>query len=413
MQSTESVSENLQENKSAKFSDYMYILYKWKKFLFVNLIVIAIVTTVIVFQIPPQYKASAVVMIPPESSMGLGGLTSLLGNKSGGMSLGAKLLGGSSASEDVLMGILNSRSTLTNVIERFDLMKYYEVEDRNMAKTIKAFAGDLSFGPNEYSMIEITVINKDPKRAADIANYFVEILDSLNIRLNVEQAKNNRGFIEKRYLKNVADLKDAEDSLYHFQKKYGIFAVPQQLEIAVKAAGEVEANLMTKEISANFIKQQYGENSPQYAGINAEVNLLRAKVHELKNSDKLSSESNVLFPFKHVPDMAMQYLRFYRELEIQSKIMEIILPMFEQAKVEEQKSIPTIVALDKAVPPQLKESPKKAFIIAAVLSLAFFIFILVVYSAENSYNRKIFSNPLQEKGYKFAKGLKKLYRIKG
>lgn len=412
MQMTESTSENMQDKNSAKFSDYLYVLYKWKKFFLINLILIAAVATVLVFQIPPQYKASAVVMIPPESSMGLGGLTSLLGNKSSGMSLGAKLLGNSNASEDVLMGILNSRSTLTHVINHFNLMKYYEIEDGNMAKAIKAFAGDLSFGPNEFSMIEITVINKDPQKSADIANYFVRILDSLNIKLNVEQAKNNRSFIEKRYLKNVDDLKQSEDSLYHFQKKYGIFAVPQQLELAVKAAGELEANLMTKEMSAHFIKQQYGENSPQYAGINAEVNLIRAKVHELKNSDKLTTESNVLFPFKHVPDMAMQYLRHYRELEIQSKIMEIILPMYEQAKVEEQKSIPTIVALDYAVPPQLKDSPKKAFILAAVLSFAFFVFVFVVFVAESSANNQVFRNPLQQKSHNFAKGLKKLYRIK-
>ncbi len=39
------------------------------------------------------------------------------------------------------------------------------------------------------------------------------------------------------------------------------------------------------------------------------------------------------------------------------------MPMYEQAKVEEQKSIPTIMVIDKAVPPELKYSPKRSVII--------------------------------------------------
>ncbi len=46
----------------------------------------------------------------------------------------------------------------------------------------------------------------------------------------------------------------------------------------------------------------------------------------------------------------IEYFRIYREVEIQSKIMEVTLPLFEQAKMEEHKSIPTILVIDEAVP---------------------------------------------------------------
>lgn len=402
-----------EEEAKITLSDYLYIIIKWKNFILINFIITVGIISALVFSIPPEYKATAVVMSPPDNSSGMGGLAGLLSSKNSGISLGQKLLGGNNTSEDMLLGILNSRTTITHVINKFHLMEYYEIKDGNMWKAIKAFSQDLSFGPNEYAMLEISVINKDPKKAAEIANYFVKILDSLNIKFNVEQARNNRSFIEKRYFKNVSDLKSAEDSLYKFQKKYGIFAVPQQLEVAVKAAGELEANLTAKEIAAYFLKQQYGENSPQYLGSLSEVNLLKAKVHELKNSDKLSSESNVLFPFKHAPEMTMGYLRFYREIEIQSKIMEIILPMYEQAKVEEQKRIPTIVALDNATPPELKDSPKRGFIIAGAASVICVLLILIVFFFNSYLRLEAFKNPLQLSFNKWASFTKRFFKITG
>ena len=149
----------------------------------------------------------------------------------------------------------------------------------------------------------------------------VTLVDSMNIEFNIQRARNNRIFIEKRYLQNVADLKKAEDSLYKFQKKYGIVAVPEQLEVTVKAAAEIESTLMKKEMESFFVVQGYGENSPQYQGIRSEINLLKKKVQELKNSSNLGSSSNVLFSFKEMPNIAIQYLRTYREVEIQQSIL--------------------------------------------------------------------------------------------
>jgi uncharacterized protein involved in exopolysaccharide biosynthesis len=397
-------------NKS--LSDYLYILYKWKKFLIINLLIIVILAGLYAFLLPFKYKATATVLIPQDNSSGLGSLSGFLGNNSPIASIGANLLGISGTSQDMLLGILNSRTTLTGVINRFDLMRYYEIDDNNMSKALKAFSGDVSFDLNEYGMIDISVINKNPEKSAEIANYFVHLLDSLNIKLNAEWAHNNRIFIEKRYLQNVQDLKLAEDSLYKFQKRYGIVAVPEQIEVSVKAAAEVESELVKQELSANVIKAQYGINSPQYNLINDEIDLLKQKIEEIKNSSNLSNTSNILFPFKELPDISIKYLRYYRELETQQNIMEVILPLYEQAKVEEQKSIPTIQVLDYAVPPELKDSPKRSLIILAAIFLASFILIPFVFWGENSINRGVDRNPLQIKEENFFKKIAGIYRIK-
>jgi capsule polysaccharide export protein KpsE/RkpR len=396
----------------AHFSDYIYILYKWKKIILIVLLIFTLLAVGLAFILPVTYRAVAVVSIPPESSLGISGLTGLLGGGKSSQSLGAKLFGTSSSSEDMLLGLLNSRTALTNVINKYNLMEYYEIDDNNMDKTIKAFQNDLLFEPNEFKFIEISVINKDPQKAADIANYFVHLADSLNIYVNVEAARNNRIFVEQRYNKNLRDLREAEDSLYKFQKKYGIFAVPEQLVVSVKAAASLEAQLMEKEIESYLLKQQYGANSPQYLGLQTQMNLLREKVNELKNNSSLSSSSNVLFPFKNVPDMMINYLRYYRQLEIQSKILEVILPMYEQAKVEEQKSIPSLLFIDKAVPPQVKHQPKRVFIVAVVSTLTLFLLILFAFRAEYVCKLETPNNLLVQKEKSFYLKLKRIFGIK-
>lgn len=398
------------QNKT--FSYYLGILFKWKKFLFINLFIVAALSLGILFLFPNTYKATTVVMLPPETSSGLGSLTGLLSGKTSASSFGSKLFGGSSASLDALLAILNSRTVQTTVIKKYNLIDYYGYSENKIDKALKDFRTDISFEPTEYDMIEISVINEDPQTSADIANYFAELVDSLNIVLNTQAARNNRSFIEQRYIKNLVDLKAAEDSLSKLQKKYGVFAVPQQLEVAVKSAAEIEAQLVEKEVMAELVKKQFGENSPNYIPFKEQVEFLKNKVHEIKYSPKISNNSNVLLPFKNLPALSMEYLRDFRELEIQQKILEVILPLYEQAKVEEQKSIPTIMVLDKAVPPQIKYAPKRATITIIVVLVFLFALFPFIFHSEFILSRKIQENSYEEFEYKLANKIQKIYRLK-
>ncbi len=401
--------KEIKEKRELSFTDYLSVLYKWKKFLIINLLAVTVISTTISFLIPETFRATAKVILAPENSMG--GLSSLMGGNSA-LSLGAKLFGVSSTNEDLILGLLESRSIIEKVVNKFNLYEYYEVEDRNFDKLMKMMGGDLVFDPNEYGLIEISVVNENPQLSADIANYFVELADSMNIELAVRSAKENRKFVEDRYNKNVRDLRTAEDSMYVFQKKYGIFAVPEQLEIAFKAAAEIEAELTKREVMLHMLKATSGKNSPQYIKLLSEVEIFRKKVSELKYSNKLSSISNILIPFKNMPDIVIAYYRLFREVEIQSKIMEFTLPMFEQAKVEEQKNMPTLLIIDKAVPAQLKYAPKKSVIILGALFLVSFFLIPFVFSSERAITREKQNNIIQEKQNNFAKRIIRLYKLK-
>lgn len=199
--------------------------------------------------------------------------------------------------------------------------------------------------------------------------------------------------------------------MYRFQKKYGIFAVPEQLEASVKAAAQIEVQLVQQELMVDLLKQQYGENSPRYIEMNRQLDKLKFKVNELKRASKLSYSSNVLFPFSEIPGLTLNYYRIFREIEIQTKVMEFVLPMYEQAKVEEQKSIPSLIVVDKAIPPLLKYSPKKAFIIFVYFFLGLFIHLPLVFIGDRLLTTDHLRNPLEEKQKKIYNKIAKIYRL--
>lgn len=401
---------NQQIAKSAKFSDYLSVILKWKKFLIINMIIVAIISTTISFLISPTYLASTTIMLPKNgdlfSGSQLGGLLSSV------PFLGAKLGSNSGQSMDQIFGILNSRRVMVNVINKFNLMNYYKIKDNNYDKAIKAFRNDFSADLNENSMIDITVINKNPDTSAIITNYMVGLLDSLNTSFNIQEAKNNRKFIQARYDKSIGDLKIAEDSLKKFQQKYGIYSIPQQIETALKVVGEMEGQLTQKEIEAQTIEQQVGKSSPTYQSYMTAIELLKSRLDELKSANKLSFSSIILIPFKNVPEMQEEYLNIYREVQSQGKIIEFLLPLYEKAKIDEQKSIPTVIVLDKAYPPELKYQPKKAFIILGIMFPMFFIFLIMVFRGEKTFDRTEFSNLVEKKETNFYYKIVKIYRLK-
>jgi tyrosine-protein kinase Etk/Wzc len=85
---------------------------------------------------------------------------------------------------------------------------------------------------------------------------------------------------------------------------------------------------------------------------------------------------SVFVPFSRVPDLGGEYIRRYREVEIQYKILQFLTPLYEQAKVEERRQTPSVVVLDRAGPAERKSKPKvmlyalTAFFVSLLLSFA-------------------------------------------
>jgi uncharacterized protein involved in exopolysaccharide biosynthesis len=81
------------------------------------------------------------------------------------------------------------------------------------------------------------------------------------------------------------------------------------------------------------------------------------------------------------PELALQFLRLTRELEIQTTIFELLKQQYEHAKIQEMRDTPTVQVLDEASEPELKSEPKRVFtaLLGGVLSFGLTLFFILLY----------------------------------
>ena len=278
--------------------------------------------------------------------------------------------------------ILKSSSVLSAVIQKFDLVHVYDITSYPMEKTAKELMSNSEFTIEPEGNLTVSVYDKSPQRAADMANFFVSELNRVNTELKVQNARGNRVFIEERYQKNLNDLASAEDSLKSFQKRTGVLALKEQTEASLKALTEFSAQIALKDVQTAILARTLSENHPLVQEARAEAQELRKKLDDMNNGvNYQQGEIKVLVPFNKFPDLASEYFRLYRDVEIQAKILQFLTPVYEQAKIEENRQTPSVLVLDKAGPPERKAKPKVSifalvgFVVSTILGL-FVVFLL-------------------------------------
>lgn len=362
--------------------EFLSIITKYRRFISRFVLSVTIVVTVAAFLSPKWYKSTASVF-PAERTELLsvfGGASSLARSLSSARALTAF---GTNPEADRYLAILKSGTVLGAVIEKFKLDSVYDITSYKMEKTAKELLSNTEFTLEPEGNITITVYDKDPQRAADMANYFVELLNKTNSELQVQNARGNREFIEQRYNKNLQDLAAAEESLRVFQKRYGIIAMPEQTEASIKTAAEIAGQLALKEVQVGVLRRTQSGDNPAVLAAQIEIEELRRKLTQMGTyGSTVGKDMHIFVPFSTAPDLGMEYLRRYRDVEIQYKILQIITPLYEQAKVEERRQTPSVIVLDKAAPAERKSKPKVSLYALMALVISWLVSLFVVFSME-------------------------------
>ncbi len=385
------------------FLEFLIVTVKYRWFLFWFVFIITASATVFALLSPKWYKSTTSVL-PAERTdflSAFSGLSALAKNFSPSKGLAA-LTGNTEF--DRYMAILKSSTLIDEVIKKFKLREEYEMEDAYYEKVVKQFLGNFEMEVQDEGNLTLSIYDKDPQRAADIANYMIKRLNDINTELSVKNAKANREFIEKRYFQNIADINNLETKMKQYQEKYGVIAVPEQIETTIKSMATIYAELAKKEIELNVVKRMYGEKSPLTTNAKIEVEEIQNKINQLSTGNGADFEgANLLIPFKQAPKLANEYLKIFRNIEIQYKILEFVQPLYEQAKVEEVRNSPSVLVLDKAGPADRKSKPKGSLyaVLSFVLSLGFGFFIIftkelfVKYKVQNFERYNFIMNSLK------------------
>lgn len=371
------------ENNNAqqkRFEDFIIVLVEYRKIILWNTGIVTLFVIIITLLMSNWYTSTASILSPKKKS-GLFGDIAGFSTAIKDISRTLGRLGTTSDEAFNYLAILQSRSSMEKVINKFNIREVYEFSSSApIEDVIGTFEDNTQFNVEDEGNITIKVSDKDPKRAADMANYFVQVLNEISIELGMAEARGNREFIEKRYEQLKVDLKNIEDSLKHFSQKYSVYAIDEQTKAAIHAAAEIKGLIMLEEIKLEVLRKTMNESSPEILQSKLQISEMKKKLNQMKfGKEDLNKETLSLFvPFGDIPEVGIQYLRLKRDFEIQTKLMEFLLPIFEQAKIEEQKNIPVVLVLDQAVPAEKKSSPKRSIIVIAAFLISLFLSVCFV-----------------------------------
>jgi uncharacterized protein involved in exopolysaccharide biosynthesis len=368
--------------QSTVLLDFLGVVTTYRRFISRFVVSATLIVTIVALLMPRWYRSTASVFPAERADLfgSIDGVSSLMKSFSPARAL-SSLAGNTEM--DRYVAILKSKTVLNAVIEKFDLVHVYDITSYPEEFTTKELLSNVDFSVETEGNLSITVYDRDPQRAADMANYFVEMLNMINARLQVQNAQGNRIFIEERYRKNLADLAAAEDSMKAFQKKFGVIAMPEQTQASIKAAAELTAQLAFKEVQENVLRRSQTPDHPAVIALQMEIEELRRKLEQMDTgSGARSGKMDIFVPFSKMPELGSEYVRRFRGVEMQYKILQFIAPLFEQAKVEERRETPSVIVLDKGRPAERKAKPKVSLYALITFVTSLFLSIVVVMSRE-------------------------------
>ncbi len=371
--------ENLKEDE-INLLDLFIVIAKRKRLILSLTFGVAIITAAISLIMTPIYKAETRIL-PPQSSGSMA--SQLLAQMGGGLDIGG-LAGKTSA--DLYVGMLKSRTVTDKIIDRFDIMKVEKIEFRDDArnfvlKKLTDFQSDKKSG-----LITVAVLDKDPQRAADIANAYVEELKNLTKGLAITEASQRRLFYEEQ-LKDVREsLIKAEDEMKVFQEKTGALRIDEQARAIITGIADLRGKIAAKEVELKVLRTFTTPQNPDYQRLEEEIKGLKAELAKLESSNK--SGHDPIMPTKRIPSVGVDYFRKLRELKFNETLYELLLKQYELAKLDESKDAVLIQVVDKAVPPDKRFKPKRRQMVMIAAFSAFFLSIFIAFLMEYVENIK-------------------------
>lgn len=352
--------------------EFLALLLQHKIFLSITTFVIACIAFAITLTFPNWYDAT-INFVPPSNNQS--GISGMLGNVSSALKdIGLSKVGGKSGESYSYIVILQSRSFLDSLIARFDLAKDYNIPDsmRDEVRSMLKSNMEVNYMPDgNYTM---TFSSTSPSKAAEMANTALTIANSISHNLQQQEASANRMYMEQRLQNTEEVLNKISDSLQRFSKKNLVFSPVDQAKALTTALAELKASVIKQEIVVQTYKNSYGEDDPATKLQQKTLEDIRSQVFKAENEPGLGGN----FSMRDAMDVGIPYLRLYTEFEAMSKVKGFLMPMLEQARLDEFKQTPIMYVLDKAIAPNKKSKPKRSLIVGGAAIGAFLLSSLFV-----------------------------------
>jgi uncharacterized protein involved in exopolysaccharide biosynthesis len=322
------------KNKSFASINLLQVIIKYKKHLIIIMLISAIIAAIFSGPtfITPLYK-STVVLYPTASNS----ISKAILSENSGNTKDILEFGEDEQSEQILQ-ILNSNKIRDKIIEKYNLMNHYEIPKNTkyrQTKLYEEYEDNFDFRRTEYMAVKITVYDKNPQLAADMANDIARLLDSTINSMQKKVAKKAFKIVQTEYLQKKREIQTKEDSLTTL-RKLGVHDY------------ESQAEMFNRQLAIEMAKG----NTP---GVK-----------------RLENKLEILAKYGGA------YVSLRDALEYDKKQLSELKAKYEEAKVDAEESLPHTFIVNNAYKAEKKVYPIRWLIVLVSSISAFFIAVLIL-----------------------------------
>lgn len=316
--------------------------------------------------IHPKYKATATLMPPVSQSTSIMTLM-MRGNLMSDPEIGGTgYMPGMVTPSDIFAFMLANGTIVDIVILECGLIEHYKEQnafskrpDRTMYKIVRKLAKATVIKVTDERFITITVEDKSKAKAAEIANKYGEALDRVYAGMNMSQGGKMREFIEKRVVQEKSTLREMEDSLKHFQKRYRTVSITDEMKAVIEMSAQLEAKIIGQQIELDAMRSYSEVENPQIKVLQNQIEKAKQELNNLVNG---TTGKTLFVPFSKAPEIGTRLGQLMRDVRIHQEVYALLVQQLEQAKILEAKDTPKVQFLERAAPPYKKSWPKRSFI---------------------------------------------------
>ena len=351
------------------FLDILIIIMQRKKLVAMVTAVCTGIAVILAFALTPHYTAT-VTILPPQGNGSMGSmLASQMEGMNGAVSGVASSMLGLKNVNEMYVSMLKSRSVEDAVIQRYGLQSEYN--KKYLADTRKAMEKHTKIdGSSKDGLIRLTFSDRNPNRAAEIANGYMQQFRSLSQHLAITEASQRRVIFENQLEKTKTDLANADEALKRTQLATGMVQVDGQARALIDTAARLRAQIVAKEVQIEAMRSYAGDENPALTQAQTELDGLRAQFNKLVGS-KGGSADDVFLPKGQVPQAGLEYIRRLRDVKYYEAIFEVLAKQLELAKLDEAREGGFIQVVDPAVAPEQRSFPKRGLFTLAGIAVGF------------------------------------------
>jgi tyrosine-protein kinase Etk/Wzc len=375
-----------EQNKNHVLEPFI-ILAKHRSLILWTVAGAAIVSAIVSLMLTKAYTAEARILPPQESASIAGamlGQLSPLIDGAAGKDLGLR------NPNDMYVAMLHSRTVSDRMIDRFLLMSVYGKKLRVDARHKLDSEVEITVGRD--NVISISVEDRDPQRATDMANAYVEELGKLTRTLAVTEAAKRRLFFEQEMKTASDELALAENELKKTEESTGIIQLDSQARGMLQAYEDMRARVSEKEVEIQGMQSFATKDNPDVVRAEQQLAALRSQLSQFeKGQGKRSNSAASDVSLSKVPGVGLEYVRKLRVVKYRETLLELLTKQYEIARIDESKEAAIIQVLDKAVVPEKRSWPPRTALVTVSTLIAFIVILPVVFLIE--WSRKAMQDP--------------------